>query len=287
MTKADDTSSRVLVTGASGQLGSALIRRLGGVAIGLTRADLDLADPQAIRDCVRRHSPQVVINAAAYTQVDQAEQESERCFAINAAAVEVLTEACQNVGARLVHISTDYVFGEPGQRQPFTESDPPCPRGVYACSKQEGELQALRDPQSLVIRTCGLYGHGGRNFVETMLRLGQERDRLRVVDDQVCTPSSVEQVAAAVLWLARSRQTGLLHVANQGATTWFGFAAEIFHRSELAVELEPITTAQYGAPAPRPAYSVLDTSLFQSLGGPGLSAWDAALAEYLAARSSS
>ncbi len=280
----------VIITGATGQLGRALCAQLGPSARGLTRANFDLSQPETLALRLQQLAPAIginsVINCAAYTQVDRAESDSEQCFLVNAAAVEALADACNQCGATLVQISTDYVFaGSAARTIPFTEDDAPNPQGVYARSKLAGELAARKCNKHLIVRTCGLFGVGGHNFVETMLRLGAERDRLRVVDDQHCTPSYAAHVAQAIHFLLESRQTGLFHVVNRGATTWHDFAAEIFRQARLPVELERITTAEYRAAAPRPAFSVLDTARYDRLGGPPLADWRNALAEYLAARS--
>lgn len=281
---------KIIVTGAGGQLGAELCRQLGDEAIGLRHGDLDIGDRQAVARVVSDLRPDAVINCAAYTQVDKAETDVERCRAINADAVGFLADACREVNASLVQISTDYVFGaEGGPRQPHRETDPTHPQGIYAQTKLAGEANAAAYPQHTIVRTCGLYGHPdpeakAPNFVDTMLRLGRERDSLRIVGDQHCTPSYVRHVARAVCFLARERHFGTYHVVNEGETTWFDLAAAIFELANLAVQLERITTAEYGAPAPRPSYSVLDTSKYRALGGPVLPHWSQGLREYLATR---
>lgn len=282
---------KVIVTGSHGQLGSALCRRFADRAVGLSHAELDITDRAAVDLRLAELRPDAVINAAAYTAVDRAEAEEFACRAVNAEAVGFLADACRRLDARLVHISTDYVFGaDASRREPYREFDAPGPQSVYARCKLAGERLAATCPRHLVIRTCGLYGQrpaGSRsgNFVDTMLRMGRERDVVRVVDDQHCTPSYVADVAAAVQFLIESSAHGVYHVVNRGSTTWHGFAAEIFRQAGIAARLEPITTAEYGAPAARPAYSVLDTSKYHALGGPPMPDWPDALARYLAKRS--
>jgi dTDP-4-dehydrorhamnose reductase len=172
--------------------------------------------------------------------------------------------------------------------RPYSETDPPGPQGVYARSKLAGEKAAAQTRRHFVVRTCGLYGHRPRptlsNFVDTMLRLSRERDELRVVDDQHCAPTYVHHLARAIHFLLQTEAYGLYHVTNQGAITWRGFAAEIFRQAGLSVRLIPITTADYGARAPRPAYSLLDTGKYHALGGPAMPVWNQALADYLAER---
>lgn len=280
----------IVVTGSRGQLGWELCRCLGPRATGLDRAALDVTDLSAVDRTLRALAPEAVINTAAYTAVDRAESEPEACFAANEAAVGHLVAACQALGCPLVQISTDYVFsGTHGRRHPYREDEPTSPRGVYARSKWAGEEQARRLERHIVVRTCGLYGRrapgaAGGNFVDTMLRLSTERPVLKVVDDQICTPSYVPHVAAAVLFLLAGGHWGTYHVVNQGSTSWFEFAREIFRQIGREIRLEPITTAQYAAPAPRPAYSVLDTSKYRALDGPELPAWQDALRAYLAER---
>lgn len=278
---------KIAITGADGQLGREFCRQLGERAVPLDRTLLDIADADAVRRRLQETGPAAVVNCAAYTKVDLAEKEPDLCRTINAAAVANLARECQRIGATLVQISTDYVFGADASRTiPYREDDPPGPQGVYAQTKLEGERAADQCDRRFVVRTCGLYGVSPRrnNFVETMLRLGPERGRLRIVDDQHCTPSYVAHVAAAVLFLLETTAYGVYHIVNAGEVTWRRFAEEIFLQAGLKVEVEPITTAQFGAPAPRPPYSVLDTNKYRALGGPELPPWDQALAEYLRVR---
>ncbi len=277
----------VVITGAGGQLGSELCRLFGAAAVGLHRAELDITRADDVRTVLARLAPRVVINTAAYTSVDKAEAEVDACRAVNATAVRNLADACREIGCRLVQISTDYVFGgDQGRRTPYRENDPPDPQGVYAQTKVEGERYAAVWQHHTIVRTCGLYGppalgKPANNFVDTMLRLGRERPLLRVVDDQQCTPSYVPHVARALVFLVETPSDGVYHVVDSGETTWYGLAGEIFRLAGMEVTLERITTAQYGAAAPRPAYSVLDTSKYQALGGPAMPSWQEALAEYL------
>lgn len=285
---------KVVVTGARGQLGGELCRQLDDDAVGFDVDMLDLTDGPAVLDALLPLNPYLVINCAAYTLVDRAESQSELARAVNATAVEHLARACTQLDCPLVQISTDYVFGgEPDRNRPYREGDPPSPRGVYAQTKLEGEQAARRHAKHLIVRTSGLYARpsddGAAHFVKTMLDLSRRQRTLRVVSDQRCTPSYVPHVARAVLFLAgvtRSEPApwGVYHVTNRGSTTWFDFAAEIFRQAGVEVELQPITTAQYGAAAPRPAYSVLDTAAYHDLRGPTMPNWKTALADYLAER---
>ncbi len=265
---------RILVTGAAGQLGAELCRQLGADAVGVDVDTLDLTDRAAVRETLQRLAPRAVIHCAAYTQVDQAETDAARCRAVNVTAVASLAEACRELDSPLVQISTDYLFaGSPGIGRPWREDDLPVPLGVYAVTKFEGEQAAAAWRKHLIVRTCGLYARPShttaRNFVKTILRLARTQPKLRVVDDQRCTPSYVPHVARAIVYLlgtdgAAPAPWGIYNVTNRGETTWCGFAREIVRLAGLSVPVEPITTAEFASPAPRPAYSVLDTTAYRS-----------------------
>jgi dTDP-4-dehydrorhamnose reductase len=281
----------IVVTGAYGQLGGELCRQLGSAAAPLDIDTLDLTNGPATVERIAAIRPDAVINCAAYTAVDKAESEPQKCRAVNATAVEHLARACGQLDCPLVQISTDYVFGavSPAPR-PWREDDPCCPQGVYARTKFEGEQAAAKHEKHLIVRTCGLYARPSdpraANFVKTMLRLGAERPELRIVDDQHCTPTFVPHLAHAILFLlsqnGKPAPWGTYHVTNTGEATWRQFAAEIFRQAGMQVAIRPITTAEYGAPAARPSYSVLDTSAYHQLGGPTMPDWKAALTEYFA-----
>ena len=281
-----ETARTIAVLGSDGQLGSELVRQLGAAAVALTRRDCDLSDLAAMRNVLLALRPTAVINAAGYTQVDRAEENEQECLRINAEAVEHLATICREMNCPLVQVSTDYVFGADQERRlPYREEDSPGPQGVYARSKLAGEQAAASWEKHLIVRTCGLFGQRPKpsqaNFVDTMLRLGRERGRLRVVNDQHCTPTYVRNVAQGILFLVEQRHFGLFHLVNSGSTTWYDFAREIFRLAGIATPIEPITAAEYGAKAPRPAYSVLDTAKYHSLGGPPMATWQSALADYL------
>jgi dTDP-4-dehydrorhamnose reductase len=273
---------RIAILGSQGQLGDELCRQLGDEAVPLSRSMCDITDFAATRENLVRLFPDAVINAAAYTKVDLAETNPRECFLINAEAVANLAAVCARLDVPLIQISTDYVFyGNSNRDTPFTENEPPCPQGVYARSKLAGEQAAATCPKHLIVRTCGLYGRRSKNFVDTMLRLGCERAAIRVVADQRCTPSNVSDVAAGIMALLRLRVGGIYHVVNEGDTTWHEFATEVFRTARLGVQVEAITTAAYGAAAPRPAYSVLSTAKFKSLTARKLPEWRAALYDYV------
>ena len=281
---------RIALIGSGGQLGTALTRHLTAQIIPLGREALDIADPNSVATVLTESRPELVINAAAYNFVDRAEEERDRAAAVNALGPKHLAQVCAGLDIPLVHVSTDYVFGQDaGRRTPYTEADIPGPLSEYALSKLAGEnfvRQAC--PKHFVVRTCGLYGRasspGKGNFVETMLRLGRERGSVSVVDDQWCTPTSAADLAAAIAGLIPTNQFGLYHATNSGSTTWCQFAAEIFRQAGLTVEVKPITTAQFGARAGRPAYSVLDSSKIAGTTGGRMRPWQDALAVYLRSR---
>jgi dTDP-4-dehydrorhamnose reductase len=284
--------TRCVLIGATGQLGFDLARTfdLPGELIRLTRADLDLTDDAAIGRTLRALRPTHVLNAAAYNLVDRAEDDRPAAFAVNAHAVGTLAVNCRALGATFVHFSTDYVF-DGRKTTPYLEEDPPGPLSVYAESKLAGERLAHEGcEQAFVIRVCGLFGIGrslaaGRtNFVETMLRLAREGRPIRVVRDQVLTPSYTRDLAPKVWRVLARGAPGLYHLTNSGHTSFFDFAREIFRLSGLAPELTAVTAAEFGARARRPAYSVLARGRLGALGEDDLRSWREALAAYLRER---
>lgn len=282
------TEKSVIVIGADGQLGSELCRQLGLRARGITRSECDLSDRSKIHRLLNEHRPQIVINTAAYTAVDRAEVETTLCHAINAEAVLTLARGCREIDATLVQISTDYVFGADQARNvPYVEEDEPSPLNFYGHSKLAGEQYAAEAGKYFVIRTCGLYGLRAKptqsNFVDTMLRLSGEREVLRVVADQHCTPSYTAHVASAILQLMRTNAYGLYHVVNDGATTWYEFATEIFRIAGLEMQVDSIASSEYKTAAKRPNFSVLKTEKLSAL-GISLPTWKEALKQYLQMR---
>jgi dTDP-4-dehydrorhamnose reductase len=279
------------VIGSAGQLGRDLCPRLSGEVIPLTRERADLTHPDELRATLSDIRPDVVVNCAAYNFVDRAEAEPEAAFTVNAWGVRQLALVCRDLCCALVHFSTDYVFGlDEGRRTPLAETDAPGPVSVYGLSKLAGEyLVRALCPRHFVIRTCGLYGvwgSGGKggNFVEAMLRLAGQGKRVPVVNDQTCTPSYTVDVATATAALIKTQHYGLYHLTNAGATTWHDFARTIFELSGVKADLTPITSAELGRPAPRPAYSVLAGEAYAALGLPPPRPWPEALAAYLEER---
>lgn len=288
---------RIALIGSTGQLGSDLLPRLqaaGHDVVPLRHADIEITDAENIATVLEPLRPDLVLNTAAYNLVDKAEDERDIAMKINGAGPCHLARLCESNGWRLMHISTDYVFGEPTEPafKPWTELDLAVPNCRYGLSKWTGEQLVLKEcSRSFAVRTCGLYGlaalqgDGKGNFVETMLRLGRERKQLRVVDDQRCTPTSTADLAEALVKLIATDEFGLYHATNSGSMTWCEFAREIFRLEKMDVEVLPITTAEFGAKAKRPAYSVLDCSKLASMIGGPLPDWHDALARYLTSRS--
>jgi dTDP-4-dehydrorhamnose reductase len=259
--------------------------------IALTRDRADLTRADSLRAMLAELQPDVVVNCAAYNFVDRAEKEPEAAFAVNAWGPRELARACAELDCTLVHFSTDYVFGLDGSRtSPYSETDAPGPVSVYGLSKLAGEyLVRSLCPRHVVIRTCGLYGvwgSGGKggNFVETMLRLAAHGKPLKVVADQTCTPSYTVDVAAGAAALLETQKHGLYHLTNAGSCSWYEFARTIFATARVEAELAPTTSADYGAPARRPGYSVLAPRACAALGLPPLRHWQEAVAAYLRER---
>lgn len=235
-----------------------------------------------------RLEPAAVINAAAYTQVDRAETDRDTCFRVNAEAVKTLADVCRELDCPLMQVSTDYVFGADQDRQtPYTVDDQPGPISVYGHSKLAGEQAAATWAKHYIVRTSGLYALAsngpirGRNFVDTMLMLAKQQTDLRIVNDQRCTPTYAPCLAEAMLRLLETGQFGTYHITAKGSATWLEFATELFHQAGIAMSLSPITTEEYGLPAPRPRFSVLDTSSYCRLGVGDLPAWQIGLRDYL------
>ena len=291
---------RVLVTGAHGQVGRALIAAFVGSAevIACDRNALDLADPEAIRTKIRETAPDVILNAGAYTAVDKAESEADLAMAINGHAPGVLAEEAKRAGALLVHYSTDYVFDGSGS-SPWVEGDATNPLSVYGSTKLAGELAIQRvGGRFLIFRTSWVYASEGKNFVLTMLRLGRERDSLKVVDDQVGAPTTAGELARATHAITTGilenkhglseEWAGVYHMTCAGRVSWCGFARAIFARATALLDgktpkVNPIATSEYPTPAKRPHNSVLSNEKLHRRFGVRLASWESGLDEVLAA----
>jgi dTDP-4-dehydrorhamnose reductase len=280
---------RFLVTGALGQLGRSLVTLLGPrVAWSGGRAELDVRDPEAVRRLVAEVGPEVVVNASAYNKVDAAESEVQEALAVNAAGPAHLAQACRLAGALLVHVSTDYVFDGASGR-PYAEGDPPGPINAYGVSKLAGEaMVASSGCQHLVVRTSGVFGAGGSrgkggSFVDRILARARSGEALRVVTDQVFSPTYAPDLARGILALVDHGARGLFHVTNAGECSWHAFAKAALRRAGLDAPVEEIRAADLALPARRPAHSVLSNARYASLGMPMLRPWTAALEDFVSA----
>jgi dTDP-4-dehydrorhamnose reductase len=274
--------TRWLITGARGQLGTDLQRVLEGAdVVTLSRSDLDVADADAVAKTVAELAPTVVLNAAAYTAVDAAETDEEGARVGNVTYPAALAAASARLGARFVHVSTDYVFAGDAST-PYEVDDPTGPQSVYGATKLEGE-QRVREacPDAYVVRTAWVYGATGSNFVKTMARLEQSKETLDVVDDQRGSPTWSADLARGLVVLAdSSAPAGIYHCTNAGETTWCGLARAVFE--ELGADparVKPTTSAAFVRPAPRPTYSVLSGAAWADAGLPPLPHWRDALRE--------
>lgn len=279
----------IALIGADGQLGTDLALNFKKKNIPfhpLYYPQFDITKPKEVKRKLFSLKPQIVINTAAYHRVDECEDYPEKAFLVNAFAVRQLAFICQELGATLVHFSTDYVFD--GQKNtPYIEEDCPRPLSVYAASKLAGEyfVTAILE-HYFIIRTCGLYGVAGcwgkgTNFVETMIKLANEGKVIKVVNNQHVTPTSTWELAERIIELLNTSAYGLYHLTNEGQCTWFEFAQKIFEFLNLKPELIPVTSQEFGAKALRPRYSVLENKRAKSLGLTFFSPWEEALKDYL------
>ena len=292
---------KILLTGVNGQVGHALKTKLTEYeVIALSREQLDLTKIHDIRRVVREIKPNVIINPAAYTEVDKAESEPELAFAINVTAAQILAEEAARLGAALIHFSTDYVY-DGTKKNPYVEHDELNPVSIYGKSKLAGEaaIRAVGLPH-LILRTSWVYGAYGKNFLKTILRLAAERDALRIVGDQVGAPTSSESIANAVVQLVdvwkptQENQTGIYHLTNKGETSWYGFSCEIVNQYNVLMSgkdwpalkvnvknIAAITTADYPTPAARPANSRLNNAKLKQVFDVELPAWPHALQQVM------
>jgi dTDP-4-dehydrorhamnose reductase len=279
---------RLLVTGGAGMLGQAVAAaatRLGHDVVALSRAELDITDADHVRRVIAAAEPRAVINCAAWTDVDAAETAEAAATAVNADGAGNVARAAAETGARIVHVSTDYVFdgvrqhAGDGTGEPWVESDAVNPIGAYGRSKLAGEQQvAAAADDHVIVRAAWLYGAGGRNFVDTMLGLGAERDEVSVVTDQVGSPTWTVHLAEGLVELAERGDVGILHATGGGACSWYELAVEIFDRAGLRCRVLPTTSDRFPRPARRPAYSVLGTERDEA---PVLPPWQDGVAAYL------
>jgi dTDP-4-dehydrorhamnose reductase len=278
---------RILVTGAGGMLGSdvvPLFAAAGHDVFARPREDLDITSPSDVSRTFREVDPHVVVNCAAFTRVDDCESDP-RAEKVNAEGVRLLADECMRYSCDLVQVSTDFVF-DGAKRTPYVEDDAPCPLSGYGRSKRHGEEEALRVPTGLVVRSSWLFGPGGWNFIEAILKQVEGgKKRLAVVNDQTGRPTATSDLAEAILALVDAGAVGIYHFANRGEVTWFDFAREILVLSERTdVQVDPTDSATLNRPAIRPAYSVLDVSRYERVTGRRVRHYRDALIEYLERR---
>jgi dTDP-4-dehydrorhamnose reductase len=281
---------KVLITGANGQLGTDLCQILENVEIiPLTHADIEIADMSSVTDAFNRYRPDVVINTAAYVRVDDCEDDPDRAFRVNAIGARNVAVAAQVQRAKLFHISTDYVFGGENEPRstPYTEFDTPTPSNLYGKSKLAGEnLVRHLCPKHFIIRTSGLFGIAGAsgkggNFVQTTLRLARERDELRVVADQIFSPTYTKDLARKIAQLITTEYYGVFHITNKGSCSWYEFAKEILRLAGLKTPIIPVASDQYPQTARRPRFSVLDNCHLRLLAMDDMRPWQEALRDYM------
>lgn len=274
---------KIVITGANGQLGSEIrmaSASLPGFTFIYTDYDtLDITDESALESFLEREKPGFLVNCAAYTAVDKAEQAPEAAMELNARAPLLLARRCLHSGTRLIHISTDYVF-DGSHSTPYTEDDPVSPLGVYGRTKREGEVNCLLHPETIIIRTSWLYSRFGSNFVKTMLRLGKEKAHLKVVFDQTGTPTCAEDLAGAILRIIAkadeeptSWEPGIYHYSNEGVCSWYDFALAIHRIAGISCAVEPVESKDFVTLAARPHFSVLNKSKIKTVYGLKIPYW--------------
>lgn len=275
---------RILLLGHKGMLGSDLLLQLGRKheTIGLDKDEIDITSMQACENAINENEPDIVVNAAAYTDVDGCENAISECLAINAEAVLNIVVSCRKKNIRIIHFSTDYVF-DGNSSEPYKEDSPCNPLNIYGSSKLAGEnyLRSLSN-NYLIIRTEWLYGKNGKNFVKSILDKAGTINKLEVVDDQIGSPTYTRDLALAVDLLIERNVNGLLHITNRGNCSWFQFARQILKEAGITeVQVMPIKSSQLQRPALRPLYSVLSTQKFTSITGKAMQPWQLALQDYL------
>lgn len=275
---------RLIVTGAGGMLGADVTRQFSSnfKVTALTRKELDITDKKAVRQVFKHYRPEIVINCAAFTRVDDCESMKETAFSVNAEGPGILASACRDSGALLVHISTDYVF-DGSKKSPWKEDEPKAPLNIYGESKLQGEKRVeARCENYLIIRTSWLFGLNGPNFITTMLNLSKKRDELSVVNDQEGSPTSTRDLAWGIKMLVMHDLRGVFHCCNSGSCTWFDLCRFVFEKRGIkGVTLKPVPSESFPRPAARPEYSVLDTSRFKKFTGRKMRPWQQAVSEYL------
>ena len=276
---------KIFVTGVRGQLGHDImleLARRGIEAVGVDKEEMDITDPEAVRALIMKEAPTAMIHCAAWTAVDSAEDQEEACRAVNALGTENIARVCGELDIPMMYFSTDYVFNGQGER-PWEPDDEAEPLGAYGLTKYEGELALRRyvPEKFFIIRIQWVYGINGKNFVKTMLKLSETHKELRVVDDQIGGPSYTPDIAKLAVDMILTDRYGIYHAANKGYCSWYDFAVKIFELAGRDVRVIPVSTEEYGAKAPRPHNSRMDTSKLIKNGFSDLPDWEDALRRYL------
>lgn len=275
---------KVVVTGAAGQLGQDVLLELernNHKAIGADRQTLDISDEAAVQAFIQTVNPDVILHCAAYTNVDAAEEDEDTAYKVNGLGAKYLAQAAKQAGAKMMYISTDYVFNGTAS-EPYEVYHPTKPLGAYGRTKLAGEVfvqEILKE--FFIVRTAWVFGIHGNNFVKTMIRLGKERDEVGVVHDQVGSPTYTVDLAKFMVELMETEKYGIYHATNNGVCSWYEFAVEIFKQAEMVVTVHPLTTEQFPRPAARPKYSVLSKKKIEEQGLTPLPNWQDALSAYL------
>lgn len=287
---------KILITGSKGQVGSQLINILdkgkselgeiptqikNAVVIGKGSQELNIADFTNVKSVLKEIKPDVVINAAAYTNVDGCETNKELAFNVNAMGAKNLAIACEDIGAKIVHISTDFVFNGTGNR-PFKESDEPSPQSIYAISKNMGDNYVKQfSSKHFILRISWAYGYNGNNFVYAIMKAGKEKGSLRVVNDQTGNPTNIEDLAHHILKLITTEKYGIYHCSGHGECSRYDFARKIIELAEIPCEIKPCSTDEYPSPAKRPVYSSLDNCMLRNTVGDEMRDWEQALSTFI------
>lgn len=275
---------KVLVTGVNGQLGYDVVKRLEKnniECIGVGRKEFDITNEKETINFITAYHPDVVVHCAAYTAVDKAEDERDTCYNINVLGTRYIAQVCANIGAKMVYLSTDYVFDGSGDA-PFEVSDPPSPINYYGETKYAGELEVKKlIDKFFIIRISWVFGMNGNNFVKTMKRLANERSKLDIVSDQVGSPTYTYDLAILILEMIKTNKYGEYHASNEGYCSWYEFACEIFKQSGITIQVNPILTKDYVTKAKRPQNSKLSKNMLEANGFKRLPRWEDALLRYL------
>ena len=279
-----EVTMKVLVTGYNGQLGYDVVKRLWELDIeskGVDVADFDLTNKEEVQTYIKQYNPDIVVHCAAYTAVDKAEDEKELCYAVNVLGTQYIAEVCKELEAKMVYISTDYVFNGEGE-EPFEVDSPVGAKNQYGLTKYQGELEVQRYlTKYFIVRVSWVFGINGNNFIKTMLRLGKERDELNVIDDQVGSPTYTLDIAKLIADMIQTDKYGVYHASNEGYCSWYEFTKEIFRQAGYVIKVNPITTDQYPTKATRPLNSRMSKKSLDEAGFERLSKWEDALKRYL------